>query len=424
MSRKTILHITPFIWTMGFKKGIFGVQAYALFEKFGYHEVFITPDINLFSGMKNSKEMLKKAKLDGTVFKFGSVLGASTLVNTSGKFSFLNKLVYFLLYMFICFFVCLKTLSRLRNVVCIYAHTWTCVPQGFLLGKLFRIPCVYRVYGIHNYELGLTGTAANSLLKPDLLIFKIPCDAYVITNDGTMGKSVAMRMGVSEDRILYVFDGVPKDFFTDLGNVHYDYAERMRFQLARTLGLRPGGKIVLYVGRLVYWKGIDRLIRVLHSAREKKPETDMCLIIAGDGDLRYSFEKLVEDLDLKRDVFFLGSVERGQLKGLLASCDVYLTLQDLTNLSNSLLEAMAQGRCVVAGDVGGTREVIENMTNGVLVSLSDEGKIASVIVDLLLNNNLRRSIEEGAKEYAKTHFLVWDDRIKFELDWISKSLRF
>jgi glycosyltransferase involved in cell wall biosynthesis len=421
MSKKTILHIAPFIWTMGYQRGIFGVQSYTLFEKFGYDEFFIAPDINLFStNVKINNEMLKKAKLNGIVFEFSKMVGASKLIDNIGKFSFLNKFAYFFLYMIICFFISLKALSRLRNVVCIYAHAWVCVPPAFLLSRLFGIPCISRVYGIHNYKIGLFGNAIRSLSKSDLLIFKIPCDAYVITNDGTMGKSVAMRMGVPEDKILFELDGVPEDFFVGIHNWHNGNLDNPCFRSA----LPSERRIILYVGRLIEWKRADRLIYVLHSAHRKNPETNMCLVIAGDGPLLGSLKNLVADLNLEDKVVFHGSVERNRLKELFASCDIYLTLQDLTNLSNSVLEAMAQGRCVVAGDVGGTRDVIEDKKTGFLVPLHNSEETSSIIVDLLSNEGLRCLIGEKAKLYAMKHFLVWSDRAKYELDWITEKFLF
>ena len=415
MSKGIILHIAPFIWTMGYRKGIFGVQAYKLFEKYGYNELFVIPDVNVFNPKVTiSRTTLKQAGLNGTIFKFDrSVLRTvKVAIKASGATSFLSKFIWFLCYMFFSFCVSLKLLAGFRRkVVCIYAHTWVAVPQAYILSKLFRIPCVYRVYGIHNYSVGLIKNTAKFLLKPDLLIFKIPCDAYVITNDGTMGKAVAMRMGVPEDKILYLLDGVSDDIFTPLSGEHDISLKHVRSELG-----------IPYAGRIVGWKGIDRLIRVLYFIRMKKPEIDVCLVIAGDGYLRSALEELANNLNLKDNVIFLGAVERKRLKKIFASCDIYLTLQDLTNLSNSLLEAMAQGRCVVAGNIGGTREIIENMKNGVLVPPFDLEKTADVIIDLLLKDRLRRSIGRAAQRYAKTHFLTWRDRMKYELDWISKRL--
>jgi glycosyltransferase involved in cell wall biosynthesis len=419
MSKKTILHLAPFIWTMGYKKGIFGVQAYLLFEKFGYNVFFIAPDINLFDPtVKINNEMLKKARMSGVIFDFENLIGASKLLNKTGRLSFLNKSAYFFLNMLICFSVSLKALSGLRNVACIYAHTWVCLPPAFLLSKLFGIPCIYRVYGIHNYKIGLVESLVSALLKIDLLMFKIPCDAYVITDDGTMGKAVAVRMGVPENKILFIHTGVPDDFFVNANStLSYAFGDPWC-----KLNLLSERKKVLYVGRLVEWKRIDRLIQVLYSVCQKDPKLNVCLIIAGDGPMLGSLKKLVVDMNLEGKVFFLGSVKRSQLNDLFVSCDIYLTLQDLSNLTNSLLEAMARGRCVVAGDIGGTRNVIIDNDTGFLVPLHDIEEISSLVVKLLSNDDLRLLIGQRAKMYAENNFMIWSNRMKYELEWISKKV--
>lgn len=420
MTRGSILHIAPFIWSMGYGKGIFGVQVYKLFEKYGYNQLFVVPNVNVFNPeVVINSTFLKQAGLHGIVFKLDkSALRTEASIIASGAASLLGKSIWFLCYMFLSFCVSLKLLAGFRDVICIYAHTWLAVPQAYILSKLFRVPCVYRVYGIHNYSIALRENAIKFLLKPDLVVFKIPCDTCIITNDGTMGKAVAIRMGVPDDKILYLLDGVPDDFFNPLSDEHNVCLEHKRFELE----IQSEKKVILYAGRIVGWKGVGRLIHVLHLIRKKKPEIDVCLVIAGDGYLRHYFEELACSLGLKDNVIFLEAVGRKKLRNLFAFSDIYLTLQDLTNLSNSVLEAMTQGLCVVAGDVGGAREIIENMKNGVLVPLFDLEKTADVIVDLLLNNDLRRSIGGEAQRYAKTHFLTWEERMKYELDWISERL--
>ena len=179
--------------------------------------------------------------------------------------------------------------------------------------------------------------------------------------------------------------------------------------------------MVLYVGRLVNWKGVDRLIRVMASVYKKDPDLRSCLVIGGDGPLQNSLKKLASDLNIEKKVRFMGAINRNQLRELFASCDIYLTLQDLTNLSNSLLEAMAQGRCVVAGDVGGTREVVKDKETGFLVSIHDLEQAASIVYELLSNSYLRCSIGNKARSYAKEHFFEWSDRVKYELNWITEK---
>jgi glycosyltransferase involved in cell wall biosynthesis len=125
------------------------------------------------------------------------------------------------------------------------------------------------------------------------------------------------------------------------------------------------GYTVVTVGRLVPWKGIDRLLRVLADLANAR------LIVVGDGPEGTYLRHLARQLHLDGRVFFAGEVSSNKVRGYLRASDIFVLNSTYEGLPHVVLEALQAGVPVIATDVGGTREVIEPGMNGLLVSPGD-----------------------------------------------------
>jgi glycosyltransferase involved in cell wall biosynthesis len=128
---------------------------------------------------------------------------------------------------------------------------------------------------------------------------------------------------------------------------------------------------VLTVCRLVEKKGVDTLLRALHSF---DPTADRWrLTVAGDGPQRTKLESLASELGIASSVRFLGAVGNEHVRRLLGECDVFAlpcrvdSAGDKDGIPVVLMEAMACGVPVIAGDLEAIRELIEDGKSGLLV---------------------------------------------------------
>jgi glycosyltransferase involved in cell wall biosynthesis len=159
-------------------------------------------------------------------------------------------------------------------------------------------------------------------------------------------------------------------------------------------------RVVLYVGRLVKEKGLDRLLRVWASV----PDRDgVVLVIVGDGPLKTDLESQARAPG--SSVRFLGY--RGDVSTLYAIADLFVLASVTEGLSNSLLEAMAAGVPVVASNVGGNRDVIEDQRSGFLVNWDDTGMCVEVLSRLLRDAGLRERIGNAGRK-AVRRFSIGD----------------
>jgi glycosyltransferase involved in cell wall biosynthesis len=158
------------------------------------------------------------------------------------------------------------------------------------------------------------------------------------------------------------------------------------------------GKTLITVCRLVPWKGIDPLIRLLPEL----PETR--LVIAGDGQLRTELEALARSLGVAARTVFLGDVPQAAVNGYLAQADAFILNSTYEGLPHVVLEAIAAGTPVIATNAGGTSEVVEHDATGLLVPVGDRAALKSAIEQLWRDPALGERLAEEASARSRMHF--------------------
>ena len=154
-------------------------------------------------------------------------------------------------------------------------------------------------------------------------------------------------------------------------------------------------KILISIGRLIYSKRFDRLLRVFTEIKKKM--RNVYLIILGKGKLEKELQSLAEELNIDKFVYFVGFQKNPYV--WLSKADVFVLTSDYEGLPNVIIEAMACGVPVVSTDCpSGPNEIITNGKNGILVPPGDEKALAEAIMKVLQDDNLRsKLIEEGRK---------------------------
>jgi len=162
---------------------------------------------------------------------------------------------------------------------------------------------------------------------------------------------------------------------------------------------------LLFLGRLTWVKGVHILIKAFKYVKDFEP--DLRLKLAGPSDPRYEryLRGLVESLHLESSVDFLGPIY-GDEKYRIIKCSRMLVLPSFKEYTPSvLLEAQALGVPVIATKVGAVPEIVLNSKTGLLVRSNDPHELAKSIVTLIVNEDLRRSFSEQAREWVKNFTL-------------------
>ncbi|MCX8173836.1 MAG: glycosyltransferase [Thermoplasmata archaeon] len=156
-------------------------------------------------------------------------------------------------------------------------------------------------------------------------------------------------------------------------------------------------RIVLFVGRLVYQKGVSFLI----DAFQYLPN-NVLLLIVGDGPEMENLKKLAKIRNLEHRVIFLGRISHFELPSYFATCDVFVlpSVSRLEAFGLVIVEAMASGKPVVVADIPGVNEVIEDGREGLLCKPMNPEDLAEKIKRLLENPDLARRLGENGRKTA------------------------
>ena len=129
------------------------------------------------------------------------------------------------------------------------------------------------------------------------------------------------------------------------------------------------------------------------------------------------------DLSVSKYVRFIGHVLHENIRKYYAIADIYVTLQDISCLSASLLEAMICGDCIIALNTGDTRQVIKNNQNGILLNYSELNSLPSVLLELLNNEKYRRMLANNAKKFAINKVWTWEKRADAEIKLVERLIQ-
>ena len=313
-----------------------------------------------------------------------------------------TKVLYFL-------FIVLATykaleVTRKTKADIIYGFAGSGAATAYLIAKIKNIPNITRLYGVMILYSFIHRRFQLLLRFDEVLGFKIPCKYLIITNDGTKGDEVAKSLGVPAERIKFWMNGVDDMYIPNFG------VEKFR----ESIGIPRDKKIVLAVSRLVTWKGVDGLINAIPSIVSQYK--GIIFLIVGGGPEREHLENLSNELNVKDYVKFVGGVPHDEVKYYMNGADIFVSLCNrLSNVGNSLLEAMRCGRCIVTLNTGATGEIIKNNETGILLDVNNINKLPEVIIKLLKDEKLREKLGMNARKYASEHFQTWDERINREI---------
>ena len=164
----------------------------------------------------------------------------------------------------------------------------------------------------------------------------------------------------------------------------------------------PGKKIVLSAGRLAEQKGFSVLIRAV--AIVLRTHDDAVFLVAGKGGLESSLKAQVRNAGLEDRFRFLGFLP--DLDPYLKGCDLFVLASLFEGMPNAVMEAMAAGKAVVATDVNGARELMEDGATGLIVPPRDPETLAAAVGRLLDDPSLREAMGRRALERVRGKFTV------------------
>ena len=277
----------------------------------------------------------------------------------------------------------------------IHAHDWLVATAGIGLKHVFRKPLIATMHsteigrrnGIHfDYEKMIHETEAWLTYEAWKVIC---CSDYMVSH-------VQWAFGLPGDKQVMIPNGVNTNTYTDAKNEDIGRF-RSRFAL-------PEEKIVLFVGRLVYEKGIQLLVNAVPKVLEK---VNAKFVIVGNGYMKEQLSGLVKSLGLTHKVLFTGFVDDDTLRRLQKCADVSVVPSLFEPFGIVALEAMAAKSPVVVADTGGLSEIVRHEVDGVKVYVNNPDSLAWGINRVLTDDGFANWIRTNAYKKVREKY-DWD----------------
>ncbi len=268
------------------------------------------------------------------------------------------------------------------------------------MAKKYKIPLVYECRAFWEDAAVDHGTSTEGGLRYYLTkwletyVFK-RADAVTTICEG-LRSDIAAR-GIPEEKITVIPNAVDIERFSY--NVEPDQ------QLRTQLGLQD--KTVLgFIGSFYAYEGLPLLLEALPTIVLNKPGTRLLLV--GGGPQEALIKQKTKELGLEEAVIFTGRVPHERVQDYYNQVDIFVyprLSMRLTDLVTPLkpLEAMAQGRLVVASDVGGHKELIQNNNTGCLFKAGDTNDLATIVLRLLDTSEQWDRFRVAGRNYVESN---------------------
>jgi glycosyltransferase involved in cell wall biosynthesis len=268
-----------------------------------------------------------------------------------------------------------------ERVDVLHTHAFGQNAWGSLLGRLAGVPVVIA----HEHNREFSGRALHSVIDRELIA---RCADAMIVVSGEARRSMIEVERVPPERLVLLPNGVQALPRGDGRALRAD------------LGIGRDDPVVGTVCIIRSEKALDVLVRAAALLARGVPR--LRVLIAGTGPDRGRVEAVTEQLGLSDRVHFTGA--RTDVHDILAAIDVAVICSDYEGSPRSILEFMDAGKPIVATEVGGIPEVIEDGVHGVLVPPRDEAALAAAIGGVLADLNGGSEMGARARDRCRREF--------------------
>jgi len=237
-------------------------------------------------------------------------------------------------------------------------------------------------YVVHIHLDTTPSGLAGFLLRPyKRLILKrvLRAAKFVVVFTDDQKADVIQKYGLDPSRIKVIPNGVDSKFYYDE---------------LRTIHKKPR---LLFVGRLNFQKNIQQLLHALDGVSDQFETT-----IIGDGELGPELKELTNSLGLK-NVTFAGRKEGEELLNYYKAADIFVLPSEREGMPLVLLEAMAMGLPVVATNVTGSRDVIKDGENGLLVPYDDADAFREALLKIESDSKSYEAMCRASRKMAEQY---------------------
>ena len=266
-------------------------------------------------------------------------------------------------------------------------------------GRRFGIPVVYEVRALWEDGAVDHGVASRTSWRYRLtrgLETWVLRRANAVTTICEGLRHEIVSRGIDADKVSVIPNAVDP--------VRFNVGGRRDPELARRLGLTDA-RVVGFIGSFYGYEGLSLLLDALPKMLEKMP--DIRLLLVGGGYEEERLKRQAAAAGIGPNVVFAGRVPHDQVQSYYDLVDVFVYPRQRTRVTELVtplkpLEAMAQGRVVVASDVGGHKELIRPDETGFLFHADDANALAETVLRVFRHPDAAATVRRNARKFVET----------------------
>lgn len=301
-------------------------------------------------------------------------------------------------------YVSCKALFLMKNYDTLLLGDGVLACVGWLVKLFHKKPVISVIHGLDfTYEFGLY-----QKLWVGYFIKKL--DKLIAVGNETI--KIGIKKGIPPEKFVFVPNGVDAEKFSKVYS---------RADLDEALKIKTGEKkVILTSGRLAKRKGVAWFVEKVLP----KLGGDIIYVVAGEGPDRKNIENAIEKNHLQDRVLMLGYISDEQRNILLGACDLFVQPNikiagDVEGFGISVLEAAASRLPVLAAELEGLRDAINDGQNGFLLPSENANAWINKIKELLVDDDFRKDFGEKARQFVIENY-SWDKIAQKYLEEIKK----
>lgn len=220
-------------------------------------------------------------------------------------------------------------------------------------------------------------------------------DAIIAVTQGI--ENYLINQGVNKNKIWVIGNGANTDLFRPIKD------SNIQKELKNKLHINDDESVVLFVGVLEPWQGVEYLIHAAPLIIEEFPETKF--LIVGEGLIRKELENMVSESKLNNKFIFTGTIPYEEVPKYINISDVCISPEandarnkDTGGSSLKLYEYMACEKPVVVGNIDGNKDVVIDLNAGFVVDPRNSKEMATSIIRLLKDKNFGNQLGKNGRK--------------------------
>ncbi len=284
-----------------------------------------------------------------------------------------------------------EIIAKEGNFDVIHAHDWLVAYAAKTLKNSYGTPIVATIHATEaGRNSGIHDETQRYINDTEWMLTYEASE--VIVNSNYMKNELQRLFGLPFEKINVVPNGVNLNLYS---GIERDYEFRRQYAA-------DNEKIILFVGRLVYEKGIQYLISAMPKILEGYH--DAKLVICGKGGMIDELKEQVNAMGISNKVYFTGYLNSKQVVKMYKCADVAVFPSTYEPFGIVALEGMLSGTPVVVSDVGGLNEIVQHGENGMKSYAGNPNSLADSIISLLYDPALCMKVAKNAKAKVKAEY--------------------